>query len=193
MRILTIVTGVILALTGVWCFANPGTTFLALAFVLGIVMIICGISEGFTYVSMKKKGIVHMWVLEEAVLSVLLGITVLANQLATDAMVPVFFGLWVIFSGVVRIIGGIALKGQVTHKGWLWTLILGVMGIIIGTYCFYNPVVAGFEIVILVGMTFMLQGINICSVGIQMPHKSHKKKMEEAASEMTLEEKKEKL
>ncbi|MEG1930771.1 MAG: DUF308 domain-containing protein [Anaerovorax sp.] len=184
MRIFTIVTGIILALTGVWCFANPGTTFLAMAFILGIVMIFSGGSEIFTYVFMKKKRSTPSWIIGEAIISILLGIIVLSNQLATDVMVPVFFGLWIMFSGVMRITGAVALKGQVHNKGWLWTLILGMVGTVVGVYCSYNPIAANFAIVLLVGVTFMLQGINICSMGIQMPHKihkGHKEKVEKAA------------
>lgn len=170
MRIFTIITGVILAITGIWCFANPGTTFLALAFVLGLVMIFSGISGIFTYITIKKKKEAESWVLAEAILATILGVLVLSNQLATDAMIPVFFGMWILFSGILRVLGAFTLRNKEQYR-WVWTLVLGIIGILMGIYCFYNAVIAGFAIVILVGITLMLQGINICATGIQMPHK----------------------
>ena len=47
MRTLTIVSGILMLLTGVFCFINPGQTFLAMAFVVGIVMVINGLIHTF--------------------------------------------------------------------------------------------------------------------------------------------------
>ena len=43
MRMLTIIGGVLMLLTGIFCFINPGQTFLAIAFVIGLVMVLNGI------------------------------------------------------------------------------------------------------------------------------------------------------
>ena len=40
MRMLTIIGGVLMLLTGIFCFINPGQTFLAIAFVIGLVMVL---------------------------------------------------------------------------------------------------------------------------------------------------------
>ena len=42
MRLLTIISGGMLIMTSLFCFANTGETFLALAFVLGLAMILTG-------------------------------------------------------------------------------------------------------------------------------------------------------
>ena len=39
MRMLTIIGGVLMLLTGIFCFINPGQTFLAIAFVIGLVTV----------------------------------------------------------------------------------------------------------------------------------------------------------
>ena len=43
MRMLTIIGGVLMLLTGIFCFINPGQTFLAIAFVIGLVMVLNGL------------------------------------------------------------------------------------------------------------------------------------------------------
>ena len=49
MRILTIISGIFMVLTGVFCFMNPGQTFLSLAFIVGLVMVINGLIHALAY------------------------------------------------------------------------------------------------------------------------------------------------
>ena len=168
MRIITIAAGVILVITSVWCFAHPGVSFLALAFILGIAMLIHGISIILGYFAYRDRH--GGWVLAEGIISTVLGCIVLSNQLATDAMIPLFFGMWVIFSGAVRLSAGLEARRK-SERAWGLILGLGAAGLAVGVYCFFNPVAAAVALGILIGMTFLLQGINMLTFGILMPGK----------------------
>ena len=49
MRILTVISGILMILTGVFCFINPGQTFLSMAFIVGIIMVINGVIHSVAY------------------------------------------------------------------------------------------------------------------------------------------------
>lgn len=174
MRILTIITGVLLVLTGLWCVANQGAAFTALAFVLGIVMIIKGLISALAFFRRKEQPEGLEWNLAEAMVSIILGIVVLSNQLATDLMIIMFFGMWLLFAGCNGIAFSLALKNR-EDKMWNWTLILGIVSVAVGIYAFLNPIIAGLAAGLVVGIIFLVQGVNTLVFGITMP-KSKKNK-----------------
>lgn len=171
MKTVTIVTGGILMLTGVWCLANPGATFLSLAFIIGIVMLIVGLNGFFAYGELKKQGEPVSYLLPEAIVSVILGAIVLSNQLVSDAAIPIFFGMWIMYSGIMRVLIAVSKKRSGDEKGWVIILIPGLLSIAAGVYSFYNPIAAGIAIVIMIGVFFLIQGLNTMSTGLQMQGK----------------------
>lgn len=123
MRILKILSGLLLIFAGIWCFANQGVYFNALAFVLGIVMIIVGIIGASTFLFMKNRPVGLGWLFSESLITVILGIVVLSGLLATELVISVFFGMWLIFSGSNRMVGSLAMLRQ---KSPAWGYILGL-------------------------------------------------------------------
>ena len=84
MRALTIFSGILMLATGAFCFINPGQTFLAIAFIVGIVMVINGIIHTLAYLigrGLNNRGDNNGWILVDALITLLLGILILCNQL----------------------------------------------------------------------------------------------------------------
>ncbi len=169
MRVLTIISGVIVILTGLWCVANQGVAFAALAFILGSVMVINGIIGATAFVKMKNRPEGMGWALSDALMGIVLGCIVLSNQLATDLMIIMFFGMWMLFSGCNRIVGSLTLRKQ-ENISWSWTMGLGVISTLAGIYSFLNSNFAGITLGILIGIFFLIQGTNVLTFGIGMPH-----------------------
>lgn len=175
MRVFKIAAGVILILTGVFCFANPGATFLSIAFVLGCAMLLSGISGTFAYIWLSRKTEITSSLMIEGVLSIILGLLVLSNQLLADPAIPVFFGMWVMFSGIIRVV-----EAYVHRKSGraelIWFLSLGLVGAVAGLYSFYNTVLFAFSPILLVGILYVIQGFNVLLVGINLSfHHRHRK------------------
>lgn len=169
MRILTNFSGIVLILTGLWCFINQGVTFAGIAFVLGIVMIINGAIVTAAFLKRKNRMEKMAWVLSESMLVMILGGVVLSNQLSTDLTVVIFFGMWMLFSGCNRVVGALTLKKQEDHA-WSWTMGLGVLCVLAGIYSFLNPILAGLAVSVVVGIYFLIQGVNMLALGISLPH-----------------------
>lgn len=167
MRVLKIAAGVILIVTGVFCFANPGATFLSIAFILGCAMLLSGICGTFAYIWQSRKSEIKGSLLVEGVLSIILGLLVLSNQLLVDPTIPVFFGMWVMFSGIIR-----AVEAYIHRKSDTAELIrflsLGLIGVGAGLYSFYNTVLFAFSPILLVGILYVVQGFNVLMVDISL-------------------------
>jgi len=165
MRILTIISGIILIIAGMWCFANAGATILPLAFVLGCAMIFFGASGVLTFMYNRKAHEVSGWILEETLITIILAILVLSNQLVTDATIPVFFGMWIMFTGVMRVVAAFELRLK-SPKVWSFSLAFGVISIIGGVYAFLNPILLNLQMPVLVGLFFLIQGLNTITTGL---------------------------
>lgn len=176
-RIFKIAAGVILILSGVFCFANPGETFLSVAFLLGCAMLLSGISGAFAYIWISRKREITNSLMIEGVTSIILGILVLCNQLATEAAIPVFFGLWVMFSGVMCTVEAYTNR-KTAGAELIWLISLGLISIAAGVYAFFNTVLFGFSVILLTGILFVIQGINVLMTGVSLTF-HHKQKADQ--------------
>ncbi len=107
------------------------------------------------------------WILEETIITLILAVIVLTNQIVTDAIIPVFFGMWIMFSGIQRVAAAFTLK----EKGiriWGFSLIFGTLSVVSGIYAFMNPLVANLAMPILIGIFFLIQGLNTITTGLYM-------------------------
>ena len=178
MRVFKIAAGVILILTGVFCFANPGASFISIAFLLGCAMLLSGMSGIMAYIWISRKREISNSLMIEGLMSVILGILVLSNQLLTDAAIPVFFGLWVMFAGIIRVVEAYTRRGA-GKMLLIWLLFMGMLGIAAGLYAFYNTVLFAFSPIVLVGILFIVQGLNVLLIGINLSF-LHKHKAKES-------------
>lgn len=173
MRMLTIIGGVLMLLTGIFCFINPGQTFLAIAFVIGLVMALNGLIHICAYMmgrGLNNKGDNNGWILTDALITLLLGILVLCNQLVADTAIPLVFGMWVLVSGILRIEAATHINVERKRENFRITMITGVMTVVVGLFGFINPLVMFLSTVVLMGFFMVMQGINIIELGIDMPH-----------------------
>jgi len=170
MRIITVVTSITLMLTGIWCISNQGEFFVNIAFVLGCVMVAVGVLCMLIYFFAPGKQGGFGWFLAEGLITAILGGIVLYNQLVTDSMIPVFFGMWIMFCGVMRVVASLHLV-MARNNSWIVNLLLGLISTAAGGYAFFNQTALGLSIIILTGIYFLIQGVNILAYGVFIPGK----------------------
>ncbi len=191
MRLLTIATGVLSAIVAVWCFANQGAVFASVAFVIGMMMLLHGVCEVCGYFAVHRKMGHASYILSEGASDFLLGILVLANCLNTESAVPVFFGMWVLFSGSIR--AATALNSNIKKGGdigALYMLIVGTISMIVGVYSFCNVLLLGVPNVLLISICFLIKSVNTIATGIEMPHKKKERLTAENLQVLPLKRKK---
>lgn len=179
MRGLTIGSGILMIATGAFCFINPGQTFMTMAFVVGAVMVICGFIHLMAYLAgrvflksqYENRSDNNGWILIDALLTLLLGILILGNQLTVDSAIPMIFGMWVLVSGLLRVEAASRINRMSKPGNFKAAMITGVITIVFGLFGFINPLMSFVSVVLLLGLFMVIQGVNSIELGINMPHK----------------------
>ena len=174
MRVITLAGCFLMVATGAFCFINPGQTFMTMAFVIGSVMVINGVIHALGFLLARGSfgiGDNNGWILIDAILTLLLGILILCNQLTVDMAIPMIFGMWVLVSGLLRFEAATRINRQKKPGNFKAAFITGVVTILVGLIGFINPFVTYVSIIITLGIFLVVQGINSIELGINMPHK----------------------
>lgn len=200
MRLLTVISGVLLVATGVFGIANQGVSFLAIAFIIGIVMIFAGTIQASGYIygryssreeivpesadepSAQKQYVrtqnnSHGWILIDGLVTFVLGLLVLSNLLKAEIAVVSVFGMWMLNAGIRRMVISSYIDRSKKPINFYWTLGTGLINTVAGIYAFYNDTIFQLPLATLLGVFFVLQGISTLELGIHMPHRTKANKL----------------
>ena len=170
-KILGVVLGALMVAGGIYCMVTPGLTFLTIGWVLGISMVADAIGNIATWFSRRKEGAADGLTLAIGIVSLLLGIALVASegmQLAVDMMVAYMAAFWVLAVGVLRIARSLKLRRihkelgtKIIAARWWAPLISGIVLAAIGVFGLVNPAVAAVAIGAVIGMTIVAAGANL--------------------------------
>ncbi len=165
MRIITILTGVLFILGGVYLIANGGVTFLSVAFVVGVLFVVAGIIECLSYSGFRGDGEDKSWVMIDGMTTFALGMLILVDKISAENAVPQVLGLWVLITGIRNFVR--AWEHIEDRNSFFYDhLLVGLLNFIVGLYVFFDSDIFGFASIMLVGLCVVVQGINIVNVGM---------------------------
>ena len=157
-RVLWVLVGVLLVITGIACFAHPAATLGSLAILLGIAMLFSGVVDLVIFATARDAMYGSGWFLLDGVLTILLSIFILGNAAFTMVSLPFIVGMWLVFSGTSRMVNSFDLR-RMGVKGWGWFTGAGVVLMIAGFISFLYPVAGALILTWLVGFLLILQGV----------------------------------
>ena len=176
MKIFTIIVGVLLLIAGFYSAVTPVSTFLTIGWLIGVVLLITGISLIIGYFQQRKNANVNAWDLLGGIITTAFALFVLYGQFArmvVDSFIIILFGIWVLVIGLIRIFSGLQLK-KLGYSGWIWAIIIGIISVLMGIYGFMNPFVFKFAIGWMIGFILIMSGINILGFAFAMDSKKNR-------------------
>lgn len=166
MNILVIILGILLILCGSSCIFTSLLTFMQTGYFLMVLLLIYGIAGIIKAISSKEYDTNFAF----SIISVLAGIIIACVPglaLMTDGILLYIMAGWFILQGIVSLIVSIKFKGAAGGKKWIWGLILGIVGILLGLYTIIHPMLLAFTMGILIGVYFIESGINMIVLSSQ--------------------------
>ena len=157
---LVMVSGVAMLFLGVWFLFHPAISLLTFTSFIGVLLMINGVFLIVNYI--VNHTYTSAWVLIEGIVTTLIAVIILLNSQMTVLTLTAMFGIWVVFSGIVRIIAAFAVK-KAKLSSWAWILTLGILSTLFGFIMLSNPIIGMIGIVVAMGVFFIVQGINAIS------------------------------
>ena len=167
MRILNIISGVLLIVAGGACMLHPGATLSGLSFLLGMAMLFSGVVDIIIFATAGSSIYGSGWFLVDGILTVLLSIFLLCNQMFTMMTLPYILGMWLLFSGITKFVNSFDLR-RFGVRGWGWVTAFGLLMAAAGFLSFMDPLAAAggggvlgaaVTLSVLAGLFLMIQGV----------------------------------
>ena len=173
-KILYVILGILIIICGFYCLFTPTQTYATIGWAVGFSMVIDAVGRFCAWYEAKKKGLADGWMLAGAILSAVFGVLILSNeilQVAVDLYIAYFIAIWLIVAGIMLIVR--ANKIRKFHKNWdtkmLGThwylpLIIGILMIILGIICCFNPGIIAGTIGIIIGLGIIMMGADMITI-----------------------------
>lgn len=157
-NIYLIVTAVLLVVLGVVCIFNPGASFASAAWLMGLVILVSGVSSLIfglrAQAFLPNAGSTTLL----AVFQIIVGLMLATNILASEVALIAVFSMWVMLEGISLAVLSIDYRKSHYDRWWLM-LILGVCSIVLGFLALREPETTSAFLGVLIGLGILANGI----------------------------------
>jgi len=157
LRVFSLIMGLIVVAFGITMLFFPMEAYAMIVFLIPVIILLHGVSCLASYFGSDLEASASGWVLADGILSSIVGGWLLFSPDIMAMSLPMIFGFWILFAGVLRIISSITIRNYV--KAWIWLLLLGIVGVLLGIFLLNHLVLAGEIITYLSIVCFILMGI----------------------------------
>lgn len=129
----SILTSIAIGILGLIILFNPNETIALLSLILGIIIMIIGIGKIISYIILRKESNFSNYDLIYGIIAIVISIIMLANANAFATIVRVIIGIWIAYTGIIKLIYALNLK-SLSSSSWFAVMIMAIITIIAGVY-----------------------------------------------------------
>lgn len=168
-KILIIILGVLLVMTGLMLITRPLTAFSTLGYVMGAALLVNGIANIIIWFRLRKTVKMSIWYLISSIISVIFAFAIFGDvffKIAVEMVLVYMTAIWFIVTGIMRIVLSFNMKkeGGEVGKHWWLLLIVGILLIICGCMSIANPLILIFAIGLNLGINMLFCGIDLITL-----------------------------
>lgn len=153
------IVGILMIICGIVAMGSPFLMGAIMTSMIGIMLILGGISEMFISFSNGWKA--GLLTLLTGLLTIMAGVVVLKNPLFASSLFTILMVGYFIADGIIRSVGAFKLKG---NAGWGLALFSGIMSVVLGFMLMQGWPVSGLMAIgIFAGVRLLFRGMNMLS------------------------------
>lgn len=155
----SLILGILFVIAAFIAFRDPVGDLKALVWVFGVFAIVKGVFEIFIRSRVRNiTGSTMIFPLIMGIVDIMLGIFFLLNNFAGMVTLGYLFAFWFIFDSIMGLLT-LNLSKRIS-QGYFWfSLVINVIGVILGVYLLFNPLAALLTLSFLVGFYFLMFGL----------------------------------
>ena len=154
----TLLKGVLLIVLGIWMLRMQKESFEAMAFVIGLIVVLGGVAESFFSYRIRRAQGEWGWNFSGGIIDIIIGIFLMINPMAILVMITIFVSFWLIVFSVLVIRKAITMK-QLGRKNWILNLLFGIVLLLLAIALIWHPQVVGLTMVFWLAFSFLSLGI----------------------------------
>ena len=155
MKRLSLWSGVIALLIGIWLFIRPFTTTAMIGWIIAFLVFMSGLTSLIMYTNSVER---QFWYLLQSILSIVFGIILLSSSaFSLSNVVVTVAAYWILISGFLRLVGGIQMRKAGFYDANRF-LISAILAIFLGIFLLFNPTLSAIFIGRLTGLLLMAVG-----------------------------------
>ena len=166
-KIIKLVIGISLACAGICCIISPGITTVALAWIIGLFMVIHALSRIGVWKERKALGFAENYELASAILSLVFGAALIASnffQALVSTVIIYILAAWIAMIGVFRLLVASNLRRleadtSVFINNYNAQMIGGVVLILIAVLIFMRPSIVTAMLGMIIGACLLAFGV----------------------------------
>lgn len=165
---LAAIIGIVAVAVGFIVLVNPIASYLTAAVWLGIAIFVSGIMGLIISLSSDNIIVRRGWAIFASIIDVIIGVLLMFNILFTASIMPIIFGIWLLYRGAVSLMQGLDLKRfNVSDAGWM--IFGSVVMLVIAIVVLWLPETIGVEAVILfLALAFIVYGVSMISYAFRL-------------------------
>ena len=163
---------------GIFLLAVPGTALNIVCYALGAVVLICAAVQLVRYFTASHKVFQSQFTLISGLVCLGLGGFLVLRSDLVVRILPVVFGLFVLFDSLGRIQNALELR-RCGYASWKWFILLALLSVVLGGIMIFDPfaametLVMGIGIILIVEGAFNLGGAIYTALAIRRFNKLH--------------------
>jgi len=164
-----LLAGCLFIVAGIWVMSTPVESFVGLAVLLSIFLLVAGIAETIFSIVNRKDLDNWGWTLVFGLINIFIGLQLVGHPLLSSEFLAFYIGFAVLF----RAIGGIGASFDLKKSGdagWGALMFLSILGIIVSFILIRNPALGGLTVGIWAGFAFISGGITSIYYSLKLRH-----------------------
>lgn len=157
MKRLSLWSGILALLIGIFLFVYPFTTTAMIGWIIALLVFMSGITSLLMYTNSVERS---FWYLLQSILSIIFGIILLSSSaMSLSSAVITIAAYWILISGILRLIGGFQMRRAGFYDANRF-LSSAVLAILLGLFLLFNPALSAIFIGRLTGLLLMAVGVS---------------------------------
>ncbi|HBH22923.1 MAG TPA: hypothetical protein DDY13_05810 [Cytophagales bacterium] len=153
-----LIVGLIFIGIGIYTLISPLESYLALSIIFSLSFLFSGLAEIIFSISNRNEIDNWGWTLAFGILTFLLGVLLIVNPAISMTTLPLYVGFIVLFRSIMGISYALELKNYGVLD-WGNLMAVGILGVLFSLILIWNPVFAGYSIVLWTGLALIAGGV----------------------------------